>query len=202
MRTHGWLAGLAAALLAGCAGYGASDEVTFGEIVYTQPKAGQSFTALTRYYVDPWVNVATDDPQNPTSTALPSSVEGTLDANLQARGWTKRYDQPTGLPTDLDTVWIQATAFKGNATYYYPGYWCDYWYYYGCYYGWSYAGSYKYGTVVFEMAQVDPTPGKPQKLPVVWAAAVYGVASSPSYDIGRINDALYRAFSQSPYLAH
>ena len=198
MRTHGWLAGLAVALLAGCAGYGASDEVTFGEVVYTQPKPNQDFTTLTKYYVDPVVNQATDDPQNPTTTDLPSSVASTLDANFQARGWTKVTARPTAAAAD--TVWIQATAFKGSATYYYPGYWCDYWYYYGCYYGWSYAGSYKFGTVVFEMAQVAPDANN--HLPVVWAAAVYGVATSPSYDLGRINDALYRAFSQSPYLAH
>jgi hypothetical protein len=197
MRTHGWLAGLAAALLAGCGGYGASDDVTFGEIVYTQPKPGQSFTTLTKYYVDPVVNVAAD-PQNPTTTDLPSTVEGTLDANLQARGWTKLTSQPA-VPA-ADTVWIQATAFKGTAATYYPGYWCDYWYYYGCYYGWSYAGSYSYGTVVFEMAEAAPN-GQ-NKLPVVWAAAVYGVASSPSWDVQRVNDAIYRAFSQSPYLAH
>jgi hypothetical protein len=198
MRTHGWLAGLAVALLAGCAGYGASDDVTFGEIVYTQPKPGQSFVNLKTYYLDPVVNVATDDPQNPATTDLPSSVAATFDANMEARGWTKLNSQPA-VPA-ANTVWVQATAFKGSAAYYYPGYWCDYWYYYGCYYGWSYAGSYKFGTVVFEMAEAVPDGNN--HLPVVWAAAIYGVASSPSYDIGRINDALYRAFSQSPYLAH
>jgi hypothetical protein len=202
MRTHGWLAGLAALLLAGCAGYGASDDVTFGEIVYTQPKPGQDFTGLRKYYVEQTVNVAGDDPLNPTSTDMPNSVEATLDANLQARGWAKITTRPPEGSIALDTVRIQATAFKGSAAYYYPGYWCDYWYYYGCYYGWSYAGSYKFGTVVFEMAQVNPDPSNGNKVPVVWAAAIYGVASSPSYDIQRINDALYRAFSQSPYLAH
>lgn len=203
MGTLRWSGVLAAALLAGCAGYGASDEVLYGAVVYTQPRPSQSFAALNKYMLNPAYVIAGDDPNHVTTTALPADVIAAFDANMSSRGWTK-VAMPDPLPTPpiANTVFVQATVFKGSAGVYYPGYWCDYWYYYGCYYGWTYAGSYPYGTVVFEMVDGTGTPNVDGRLPVAWAAAIYGIATTSSYDIPRLVSGLYRAFDQSPYLAH
>jgi hypothetical protein len=37
-------------------------------------------------------------------------------------------------------------------------------------------------------------------LPIRWIAAMYGVASTPAYDIPRITEAVNRSFGQSQYL--
>jgi hypothetical protein len=106
----------------------------------------------------------------------------------------------TPAPLATAAVGLHVSILRGTGAVYYPGYWCDYWTYYGCYYSWAYAGSYRFGTVIFEMAQLQPPTPLDQPIPILWTSAVYGVATSQPYDVQRVVDGLNRAFDQSPYL--
>jgi uncharacterized protein DUF4136 len=209
MRTHRWSWALAAALLASCAGYGAPDEVVFGEAVYTQGKPDFDFKTLApgaqpKYAIVEQM-VVVDGTTNPPQETLPSAIAQTIRTNMNQLGYVEV--PATGTPEsqiDAADVAIQAALLKGTAAVYYPGYWCDYWYYYSCYYDYYYAGSYKYGSVILQMTDVrlfaPGTPPKGQKLPPLWAGAVYGVQTSSANDITRAQSGLNDAFSKSPYL--
>jgi hypothetical protein len=192
---------LGAALLASCYGYGAPDEVVFGEAVYTQEKPAYDFKPLSTYYLDPNIKIVEDNTSN--EVAMPDTLKSTIDRNMQTvYGWAS--DQTIGVGGKPNAnVRLKAFVLKGTGAVYYPGYWCDYWVYYGCYYDWYYAGSYKFGTILLDMGdltQPPPTPGEPKPLDSLWVGVVYGVATSPTYDTQRILDGVNRAFSQSPYL--
>jgi hypothetical protein len=201
MRTHRHIWVLAAAaLVAGCADYGAPDEVLFGTAVYSQPKAGFDPQALGTYYLftDAVVlgDTATITPQT-INLLLPqyAGILDAIDANMQGYGYRKTLilPPPAGEP---GTATIRVAIMSGTAAVYYPGYWCDYWVYYSCYPNYSYAGSYKFGTVFVDMGGFR-TDGK---LDSEWIGAVYGVATGVPYDTPRIVDGINRAYAQSPYL--
>ena len=211
MRTHRWNWALAAALLASCAGYGAPDEVVFGEAVYTQGKADFDFKSLApaagakpKYVLVEQMVVVDGTTPAPQDT-LPSSVAQAIRANMNALGYEEVPATGT-IDSQIDAadVALQTALLKGTAAVYYPGYWCDYWYYYSCYYDWSYAGSYKYGSVILQLSDVrlfvPGTPPKNQKLPPLWVGAVYGVQTTPANDVTRAQSGLNEAFARSPYL--
>lgn len=192
MRTHRYFWALAVALLASCADYGASDEVLYGEAVFTQPKPGFDFASLggTYFLSDSYVHFVAEAP---VTDPLPANVRTAIENNMTALGYTVAADLASA------DVALGVAVIDGTAAVYYPGYWCDYWYYYSCYYDYYYAGSYQYGAAILEMsASQGVAPG--EKAPVVWASVVYGVASTPAYDTQRVADGLNRAFAQSPYL--
>jgi hypothetical protein len=203
MRTQRFIWALAAAaLVAGCADYGAPDEVLFGTAVFSQPKPGFDPATIGTYYIDTSAVVVGDDPNpitgvgtidltNPTY----SSILDAIDGNMQALGYAKRLTRPAA--TDAGNAVIKLAVLQGSAAVYYPGYWCDYWYYYSCYYNWYYGGSYAFGTVLLDMGglRID------QKIEEEWVAAVYGVATGIPYDVPRIVAGINRAYAQSPYLA-
>jgi hypothetical protein len=197
MRLHRCSWALATALLASCYGYGTPDEVLYGTAVYTQQAPGYDFKPLSKYYLDPIVNVMNDG--NETQDTLPAPVASAIDAHMAALGYEKVNSLVEAAVTG--GVGLRAAVLKGTGAVYYPGYWCDYWTYYGCYYSWYYAGSYHFGTVILEMGDLSgyPPPAQ-QKLPILWASAMYGVQTTAAYDVQRINDAIDRAFAQSPYL--
>jgi hypothetical protein len=192
MRTHRWSWALAAALLASCAGYGAPDEVLYGEAVYTQPRPSFDYQPLGTYFLNAQYLHFEDD--LPVTSDLPANVKTAIDSGMQGLGYT------VASGADTADVQLGVTVLDGTAAVYYPGYWCDYWYYYSCYYDWYYAGSYKYGTAILEMTDVRGGLPEGSDVPVVWIGAVYGVATTPSYDTQRIADGFTRAFGQSPYL--
>jgi hypothetical protein len=185
-------------VLAACGSYGAPDEVVYGEAVYTQQKPGFDFRPLTTYFLDPTVNVVEDGTTNVDT--MPDAIKNAIDANMVALGYTAIPDLATALATG-DTG-LKMSVLRGSGAVYYPGYWCDYWTYYGCYYSWYYAGSYAFGTVILEMADLAAARGQPANnpIPILWTSAVYGVATTPQYDIPRVVDGINRAFGQSPYL--
>ncbi len=210
MRTHRYFWALAAALLASCADYSVPDEVQYGQVVYTQPDSTfTGFKALDTYWLDTVVKVYEDDPQNPTTLNLADAqyqgIVNAIDTSMQGFGYTK-----LGQGTQLDpsfpqagtagTAVIRMAVAKGSGTYWYGGYWCDPYYYYWCYYDWYYAGSYKYGTVMMSLNDFSVPAAAGTDLPIRWIAAMYGVASTPAYDVPRIAEAVVRSFSQSPYL--
>lgn len=212
MKSHRYLWALATALLASCADYSVPDNVVYGELVYTQQdQAFTGFKNLNTYWIDTAFRLYEDDPQNPILQDLTDypGIVSAIDSNMQALGYTK-LGQGTQLDAGFPTAGtagatvIRMAVAKGTGTYWYGGYWCDPYYYYWCSYDYYYAGSYKYGTVMmslndFSVPAADP-PDPSQTLPIRWIAAMYGVASTPAYDIPRVVDAINRAYGQSPYL--
>lgn len=198
MRTHRYSWALAIALLASCADYSVPDEVLYGQAVYTQAKPAYDFKPLTTYYLDRLAKVYEDDANNPTTIDLDSaqfsSVQTAIHANMTRLGYTELASRPVG-PTP-GAVGLQLVVLKGTGAVWYPGYWCDPYYYGYCYYDWYYAGSYKYGTVTLAMGDLSGT-STTGGLDLVWVAAMYGVASTPAYDIPRVVEAVNRAFGQS-----
>jgi Domain of unknown function (DUF4136) len=195
MRMHRALCALAATLLASCGDYGAPDEVLYGEAVFTQPKPGTDFTQFGTYFLSPDYVHFEGDSEVPVRDPLPDSLRTSIDNNMQRLGYTAA----TSI-VEAD-VQLGVAVLDGTSAVYYPGYWCDYWYYYSCYYDWYYAGSYKYGTAVLSMTDVRAAPPEGERVPSIWTAGVYGVASTPTYDIQRVVDGFNRAFEKSPYLA-
>ncbi len=202
MRTHRYSWALAIALLASCADYSVPDNVLYGEAVYTQPAPGFDFKTLDSYFLDPVVKVFEDDPLLPTTIDLRDAqytgIVNAVDTNMQALGYTKLTTIP--VPPVAGATVVRMAIAKGTGTYWYGGYWCDPYYYYYCGYDWYYAGSYKYGTVMMSLNDFSVPPGGTTNLPIRWIAAMYGVASTPAYDIPRITDAVNRAYGQSAYL--
>lgn len=208
MRTPRYFWALAAVVLASCADYSVPDEVVYGELVYTQQDPTfTGFATLNQYWLDTAFNTYEDDPQNPVPGSLLDypSIISTIDRNMTALGYTKLGQGPFGepgfpaAPTPGLAV-IRTAVSKGSAAYWYGGYWCDPYYYYYCAYDWYYAGSYKYGTVMMSLNDFTVADTGGANLPIRWIAAMYGVASTPAYDIPRISEAMDRAFGQSPYL--
>jgi hypothetical protein len=191
MRTQRGSGALAAALLAACGGYGAPDEVVYGEAVYSQGRPNSEFRPLGTYFLDPTVKIVEDTQITPDPTPMPAEIKNAIDTNMAALGWT---------PADLATAdaAINVSLLRGTGQVYYPGYWCDYYSYGGCYYSWYYAGSYRFGSVITEM--IDLSVAEPAQAQVLWTSQVYGVATTPQYDLVRVVSGLNRAFAQSPYL--
>jgi len=196
MTSQRWLGALGAVLLASCASYGAPDSVIYGQAVITAPKPGFDFKPLGTYYLVPKYSEPRAGDLPPTLVDIPAAVVTAIDSAMEGYGYTAATDPVTGGTPD---VVLDMTVLTGTGQVYYPGYWCDYYYYYYCYYDWYYAGSYTYGMAVLEMTDVRGAAAG-DTVPVVWAAGVYGVATTAAYDTSRAVEGFSRAFNQSPYL--
>jgi uncharacterized protein DUF4136 len=203
MRTRRWLL-LATMAAAGCGGYTAPDEVVLGSSVYTQPAPGADFKPLNTYYLDPSLEVWEDGVQKP-SQAIPSAVVTTLNSRLSGYGYTAA--PVSGAPPYGADVALRLAWFNNSYSYYYS--WCAPYYYgwYGCWPTYGYAGSYSTGTVAMLMVDLraarppNPPITNPAELPVLWATGLYAVLRGTTPDNTNVfNQALNRAFDQSPYL--
>jgi hypothetical protein len=109
-------------------------------------------------------------------------------------------------------VLLKGSAVRNTDVYVsYP--WWGYWGWYGwpCCYGpgWGVgypvvtATQYDVGSIVVDMwdlRRADPTA---QQVPAIWTAVLRGLLEGSSVDApARIDQAINRAFSQSPYLGH
>ena len=205
------LAALAALVLGtGCQSFSAPDSVVYGTAVITNTAPGTRWSSFTTFSVDPLIAVVDDTGSVSTSCSVPSTqLVPTIRNELEARGYTWVDWDPSSANTGAD-LQIKISAHLGSADYYYAGYCGWYPYYYYCYPGWSYAGSYSFGTLVLDMGDAkDATVGG--RIPLVWTAAGYGVLASyysgctnnqngAGINWGRIQEAVYRAFDQSPYI--
>ena len=122
-----------------------------------------------------------------------------IEENMQAYGW-ERVDDVTDT-ANIDMLLFPA-AWETTTIYYYYDYWS--WWYGGYYPYWGYppyyyyGGSYSTGTLL--MSLVDPKEVATNGNPVVqWSGAVNGILTD-TYDATRMNTAIDKAFSQSPYL--
>jgi len=133
-------------------------------------------------------------------------------AKLAELGYTRLPSFDAGSPPDV-VVTIRGIAVQNTDVYVtYP--WYPYWGWYGwpCCYGPSWGVGYPavptvvqydVGTVVVDMWDLRRADATAQRIPAVWVAALRGLlVDSPAEAPGRISQAIDRAFSQSPYLAH
>lgn len=134
-----------------------------------------------------------EDPEFiPDATA--ALILNQIESNMNDLGWQK-----VDIEDDPDVLITPAAWETTTIVYYY-----DYWYWwYGGYYPWwgyypSYATSYSTGTLLMRM--IDPDVVGANGNPVVqWIGAANGILTS-AYNGTRINNAIDRAFDQSPYL--
>jgi Domain of unknown function (DUF4136) len=182
----------------GCGGYDAPDEVITGSVVYTQQAPGSDFTPLRTYYLDQIIESWEDGtPQAPV--ALPASTAATIRARMTALGYTEVTQPPlSNRPPDSD-VGMRMAYLQSNFTYYVSSGYCSiYWAYYACWPYWGYAGSYSTGTVLMLMLDTRVTP---PTVDTLWAVGLYAVLRDSSISNTTVlDDALNRAFDQSPYL--
>ena len=117
-----------------------------------------------------------------------------IDANMQSLGW-----QRVEIDENPDLLLTPASWETTTITYYYD-YW--YWWWGGYYPGWGYPAYYVdvYSTGTLLMALIDPTvEGANGNAIAQWTGAINGILTY-TYDATRVNTAIDKAFTQSPYL--
>ncbi len=126
-----------------------------------------------------------------------ADVLGAIDRNMKAMGYTK-----VKSVDDKPDVTLLVAAVTRNQWYYAPGYWwCDPYYYYYCWYpSVGYVYSLPLGSVLINMVDNNETDGN--HLSSAWFAAFSGLYQRADDKTGkeRIDDAVDKAFTQSPYL--
>jgi len=139
-------------------------------------------------------NLAEGDAPEFIPDATAALIIARIDQNMSELGW-----EEVGIDEDPDVLLTPASWESTTIVYYYD-YW--YWWYGGYYPGWGYyypsVSSYTTGTLV--VAMIDPAVVGANGNPVVqWTGALNGILTW-SYDATRVNNAIDRAFDQSPYL--
>lgn len=123
-------------------------------------------------------------------------VLSTIDANMEALGYEK-VD-----PDDDPDVTVLVAAVARDNWYYATGYWwCDPYYYYSCWYPpVSYVYNLPTGTLLLNL--IDNSETENERLSSAWFAALSGLYAQDDDKSGseRVEDAVNRAFAQSPYL--
>jgi hypothetical protein len=190
---------LAAIAAAACGGYDAPSEVVYGTLAYSQanPDALNKFPSLRTYYLDPLVEVWLDGEQQ-VSQPVPAATVTVIQTNMTKYGYTQVTTNPGPGQNPNADVGLRLAYLKSTTVYYYSGGYCSiYWAYYACWPGWAYAGAYTSGTVIGLMLDTKASVGGH----ILWAIGLYGVLSGTTLDnTTRLNDALNRAYAQSPYL--
>lgn len=154
-------------------------------------------------------------PPESVATALPFNhaydqliLDGVA-SHLAAIGYTRLPTFDANNPPDV-VVLIKGIAVRNTDIYVtYP--WWGYWGWYGwpCCYGpgWGVgypvvtATQYDVGTIVIDMWDIRRSDPVGMQIPAIWVAALRGLLEGSSADApSRIDQAVDRAFSQSPYL--
>lgn len=125
-----------------------------------------------------------------------------IEINMNALGWDR-----VDIEDDPD-VYLIPSSYETEYLYYWYDYW---WWWWGDYYpGWGWGGypgwgypvygsSYKTGTLL--MTMIDPEEEGADGDPIVqWSGATNGLLSS-KFSSTRVNNAIDKAFNQSPYLS-
>jgi hypothetical protein len=128
-------------------------------------------------------------------SAIAAPILARIDQNMAALGYQK-----VDIDDDPDLL-LPVASWETTTIYYYYDYWSWYWGGYYPYWGWGYppyVSSYTTGTLF--MGLVDPTLESANgNILFQWSGAASGILTS-SYSAARVNDAIDRAFAQSPYL--
>lgn len=131
--------------------------------------------------------------------ALAAPILAAIDAQMQAYGWSK-----VDISAAPDVIVNPAAV---SSTTYYYSYWYDWYYggYYGGYWGWYYPPYYSVssvttGSLIIVMADPSAADSSPiGKSQTAWLSVANGVATGYG-DVGRVTNAINKAFAQSPYL--
>jgi len=185
--------------LAGCYPQG-PDFIEDLDTVLTHFRDDYNFNAKATYArPDQIVKVTGNLDEGDTPEYVPGPVAGPIlaqiDKNMAALGYTK-----VGVDQDPDLL-LPVASWEATTIYYYYDYWGWWWGGYYPYWGWgypAYASSYTTGTLF--MGLVDPDIESANgNIQFQWTGAASGILTS-SFNVGRVNDAIDRAFAQSPYL--
>ena len=183
------------------------------DVVATAHDDSVNFGAV-RTYVMPDSVVAIVPPES-VATALPFPhqydqlfLDGVA-SHMEALGYTRLATFDPAAPPDV-VVTIRGVAVQNTDIYVsYPWYPYWGWYPWPCCYGpgWGVGYpiitgvQYDVGTIVVDMWDPRRADDTAQVIPAIWVAALRGLLEGPDADAEfRINRALDRAFSQSPYL--
>ncbi len=187
-------------LLYGC--YPAGPEyVEEVDIAYSNYDNKFDFVSRGTYSIPDKITKITGDPNKPpqyVKDIYGTPMLATINANMQALGWTKVDVNSNPDVQLLPAAWESTTIIYGG---YWGSYWC--WYYpYYCGGGWYYpyvpVTSYSTGTLV--MTLVDPkAESTDDSRRVVWTGAINGLLSG-AYDAARVSNGINKVFAQSPYL--
>lgn len=136
-----------------------------------------------------------EEPEFIPNTAA-TAILGMIEDNMQTLGW-----QRVEIDDNPDVL-LTPAAWETTTIYYYYDYW--YWWY-GGYYGWYwpyyppvYATSYTTGTLLMSIIDPEITSTDGQAIRQ-WSGAVNGLLTG-AYDADRIQTAIDKAFTISPYL--
>jgi hypothetical protein len=211
-----WLFGLIASVTGATACHpGEPTDVTELDAVITTHDDTVNFASILTFVMpDSVVEIV---PPESVLTALPFNhdydrliLDGVA-AKMAALGYTRLSTYDAANPPDA-AVLVRGIAVRNTDVYVsYP--WWGYW----GWYGWPVYGpgwgvgypvvtdvvQYDVGTIVIDMwdnRRADPTA---QRVPAIWVAALRGLLEgSPDVAPDRINEAIDRAFAQSPYLGN
>ena len=171
------------------------------DIVLTKHNDEYDFIAKGTYAMpDRIVMITGDIMEGENPTFLPDvtaqKILARIDDNMKAYGWTK-----VAVSANPDLL-LTPAAWETTTVYYWYDYW--YWWYGGYYPYWGYGyppvyySSYTTGTVLMNL--VDPKELTGEGIPVKqWTGAINGILTS-AYNATRVNAAIDKAFSISPYL--
>ena len=169
------------------------------DIVLTYFKDNYDFASKNTYAIPDRIvkitgNLIDDDEPVFIPDVVAEKILARIKTNMTALGW-----QQVDISANPDVLLAPASWETTTINYYYD-YW--YWWWGGYYPGWGYppvyATSYTTGTLV--MTLIDPDVINANGNPVVqWTGAINGVMTG-AYDELRINNAIDKAFLQSPYL--
>jgi len=171
------------------------------DIVLTKHNDEYDFIAKGTYAMpDRIVMITGDVMEGENPTFLPDvtaqKILARIDDNMKAYGWTK-----VAVSANPDLL-LTPAAWETTTVYYWYDYW--YWWYGGYYPYWGYGyppvyySSYTTGTVLMNL--VDPKELTGEGIPVKqWTGAINGILTS-AYNATRVNAAIDKAFSISPYL--
>jgi hypothetical protein len=185
------------------------------DVVATAHDDTVNFAAI-QTYVMPDSVVAIVPPES-VATALPFDhtydqliLDGVA-SHMAAIGYTRLPTFDAGNPPSV-VLTIRGVAVRNTDIYVsYP--WWGYWGWYGwpCCYGpgWGVGYpivtgvQYDVGTIVIDMWDPRRADDTAMRIPAIWVAALRGLLTGSAVDApGRINQAIDRAFSQSPYLGN
>ena len=211
-----WLLGLAASIVLSTACHpGEPTSAEELDVVATAHDDTVNFADIQTYVMpDSVVEIV---PAESVATALPfdhSYDQLILDgvaSHMAAIGYTRLTTFDTGNPPDV-VVTIRGIAVRNTDIYVsYP--WWGYWGWYGwpCCYGpgWGVGYpivtgvQYDVGTIAIDMWDPRRADETAERIPAIWVAALRGLLEGSAVDAPfRIDQAIDRAFSQSPYLGN
>jgi hypothetical protein len=190
-------------LLWGCYPQG-PDYIEEMDVVLTHHNPDYDFVPKATYAMPDKIvkitgSVASGDNPTYVPDATAKLILARIDQNMQAYGWVK-----VDISKSPDLLLAPASWETTTISYWYD-YW--YWWYGGYYPGWGWGGGYyppvyytSYTTGTLVMALVDKSiVGSNGNAISQWTGAINGIMGY-SYDASRVNTAIDKAFTQSPYL--